>query len=144
PSHKEVLAVEPSVAPYRGKWLDALLVGSSVDVVVAFGGLAHAAFEAWRGPEASPRVDVEYAPLYHPTYPEGSKAPGAMKKMLDQWNGAIPKLRDAVSKKDSAADTTRYGDDLLPTDRVAIPEADMPAGSPPIMRSLKTWATRED
>src|SRR5436189_148415 len=51
PSHKEVLAVEPAVAPYRGKWLDALLVGSSVDAVVAFGDLAHAAFEAWRGPE---------------------------------------------------------------------------------------------
>jgi uracil-DNA glycosylase len=144
PSHKEVLAVEPAVAPYRGKWFDALLLHSGVQAVVAFGDLAHAAFEAWRGPEADPKVDVEYAPLLHPTYPEGSKAPGAMKKMLDQWNAALPGLRSAVSSPDVAPDTTPYGDDLLPSDRAQIPEGDLPAGSPPWMRSLKTWASRED
>lgn len=144
PSHKEVLAVEPAVSPYRGRWLDALLVGSSVQAVVAFGDLAHAAFEAWRGPENSPKVDVEYAPLLHPTYPEGSKAPGAMKKMLDQWNAALPALRNALSSTDAAPDTTPYGDDLKPEDRAQIPEGDLPAGSPPWMRSLKTWASRED
>jgi hypothetical protein len=144
PSHKEVLQVEPHVAPYRGKWFDALLVGSKVKAVVAFGDLAHAAFEAWLGPESSPRVGVEYAPLLHPTYPEGSKAPGAMKKMLDQWNAALPRLRGALSSPDESPDTTPYGDDLKPTDRVQIPEADLPAGSPAWMRSLKTWASRED
>jgi hypothetical protein len=144
PSHKHVQAVEAGIAPYRGRWLDALLLDSRVEVVVAFGDLAHAAFEAWRGPEASPRVQVAYAPLFHPTYPEGSKAPGAMKKMLDQWNAAIPGLRDALSATDADPDTTPYGDDLKPTDRVQIPEADLPAGSPAWMRSLKTWASRED
>ena len=54
PSHKDVLAVEPAVAPYRGKWLDALLVGSSVEAVVAFGDLAHAAFEPWRATIRAP------------------------------------------------------------------------------------------
>src|SRR2546421_12142699 len=144
PSHTEVLAVEPAVAPYRGKWLDALLVGSSVDVVVAFGDLAHAAFEAWRGPESNPRVEVEYAPLLHPTYPEGSKAPGAMKKMLDQWNAALPALRGALPSTGVAPGAAPHGADLLPTDRAQIPEGDLPAGAPPWMRSLKTWASRED
>lgn len=144
PSHTEVQKLEAKIASYRDKWLDALLLESQVEVVVAFGDLAHAAFEAWRGPESSPRVRVAYAPLLHPTYPEGSKAPGAMKKMLDQWNTAIPGLRDALSAKDADPDTTPYGDDLKPTDRVPIPEADLPAGSPAWMRSLKTWASRED
>ena len=36
-----------------------------------------------------------------------------------------------------------YGDELLPDDRKQIPEEDMPAGTPPWMRSLKQWATRK-
>lgn len=143
PSHKEVQQVEPGIAAYRDKWLDALLIDSQIEAVVAFGDLAHAAFEAWRGPESSPRVHVAYAPLLHPTYPEGSKAPGAMKKMLDQWNAALPTLRDALSVKDADPDMAPYGDDVKTAD-VPIPEADLPAGSPPWMRSMKTWASRQD
>jgi uracil-DNA glycosylase len=144
PSHAEIQQLESGIAGYRDKWFDALLMDSQIEVVVAFGGFAHAAFEAWRGPESSPRVGVAYAPLFHPTYPEASKAPGAMKKMLDQWNAAIPGLRDALSAKDADPDMAPYGDDLAPGDRVAIPEADLPVGSPAWMRSLQPWASRED
>ncbi len=143
PSHTEIQQLESGIAAYRAKWLDALLLDSQIEVVVAFGGFGHAAFESWRGPEGSPRLQVQYAPLLHPTYPEGSKAPGAMKKMLDQWNAAIPRLRDAVSAKDADPDTAPYGDDVK-TDEAPIPEADLPVGSPAWMRSMKTWASRED
>ena len=143
PSAGELAPIEQKIADYREKWLDALLVGQDVEVVVAFGGLAREAFESWLGPASSPRVDVEYAALYHPTYPEGSGSPGAMKKMLDQWNTELPRLRGAISDPDEAADTTPYGTTLKPEDRSAIPEEDLPAGSPPWMRSLKQWASRE-
>lgn len=144
PSPGEVRAVEAGIAPYRNRWLDALLLHTQVEAVIAFGGLAHAAFEAWRGPADRPRAAVAYVPLYHPTYPEGSGEPGAMKKMLDQWNAAIPVLREALSATDTEPDMTPYGHELLPGDRTAIPEADLPAGSPPWMRSLQAWASRED
>jgi uracil-DNA glycosylase len=144
PSREEVEQVEPGVAPYRAQWLDALLIGKQVEVVVAFGGLADAAFTRWLGPPDDPKVAVAYAHLLHPTYPEGSRRPGAMKKMLDQWNAALPGLREALSEHDAPPDAEPYGDDLTPGDRGQIPEADLPAGSPPWMRSLRQWASRED
>jgi hypothetical protein len=145
PSAAELAAVEPKVGPYRDKWLDALLLGNSkVEAVIGFGGAAHDAFEAWRGPESSPKVQVAYAPLLHPTFPEGSKKPGAMKTMLAQWNQALPGLRTAISVPDDPPDVTPYGTALKKTDRVQIPERDMPVGTPDFMRSLDEWASRED
>jgi uracil-DNA glycosylase len=144
PSRKEVEQVEAGVAPYRARWLDALLIGKQVEVVVAFGELAHAAFAGWLGPAGNPKVAVAYAHLLHPTYPEGSRQPGAMKKMLDQRNAALPGLRDALSEHDAPPDTEPYGDELTPGDRGHIPEGDLPVGSPSWMRSLRQWASRED
>jgi hypothetical protein len=67
-----------------------------------------------------------------------------MKTMLAQWNKALPGLRSALSERDEAPDTTPYGTALKRTDRVQIPERDMPAGTPDFMRSLDEWASRED
>ena len=143
-SNAERALFEPKIVPYRDKWFDALLLGDSkVDAVIAFGDEAKNAFTAWRGPESSPKVEVEYAGLRHPTYPEGSGKPGAMEEMLAAWNEALPKLRNAVSTPDEAPDTTPYGTDLEDADKAQIPERDMPPGTPPIMFSLKTWASRE-
>jgi hypothetical protein len=99
---------------------------------------------SWRGPESSPKVEVEYAPLLHPTFPEGSKQPGAMKTMLAQWNQALPGLRNALSEHDDPPDATPYDTALKKSDRVQIPDRDMPAGTPDFMRSLDQWASRED
>jgi uracil-DNA glycosylase len=145
PSASELAAVQSKVRPYREKWFDALLLGNSkVEAVIAFGGAAQEAFEAWLGPESSRKVRVEYAPLLHPTFPEGSKQRGAMKKMLAQWNEALPRLRNALSERDESPDTTPYGTTLKKSDRVEIPERDLPAGTPEFMRSLDEWASRED
>jgi hypothetical protein len=144
PTAAERAAVEPNIRPYREGWLDALLRGDSqVEAVVAFGTAAQEAFEAWRGPASSPKVQVEYAPLLHPTFPEGSKQPGGMKRMLDQWNAALGGLRDAITSKDDPPDATPYGTTLKKADRVEIPERDLPAGTPRFMRSLDQWASRE-
>ncbi|MEA2362367.1 MAG: hypothetical protein QOD71_1512 [Thermoleophilaceae bacterium] len=144
-SKAEREAFEPKIVPYREQWLDALLLGDSdVDVVIAFGDEAKHAFEGWRGPEASPKVEVEYAGLHHPTFPEGSGMPGAMAEMLAQWNEALPRLRDALSQHhDEPPDATPYGTDLEDSDKGQIPERDMPPGTPPIMFSLSQWASRQ-
>ena len=141
PSAHDAARVEADIAPYRNLWLDALLLSSRVEAVLAFGGSAHAAFEAWRGPEDSPRVRVAYEPLFHPTFPRDADD---MRRMLGQWNAAIPRLRDALSSPEDEPDMAPYGDDLVDADTVQVPEADLPAGTPPWMRSLQTWATRED
>jgi hypothetical protein len=144
PTAAERAAVEANIRPYRERWLDALLRGDSqVEAVVAFGTAAQEAFEAWLGPAASPKVQVEYAPLLHPTFPEGSRQPGGMKRMLDQWNAALGALRSAITSKDEPPDTTPYGATLKKSDRVEIPERDLPAGTPRFMRSLDQWASRE-
>ena len=139
PTRQEAERVEPAIAPYRNRWLDALLLDSRVEVVLAFGAVAHAAFEAWRGPESGPRVDVAYAPLLHPTFPRDADD---MKRMLAQWSAAIPAVRAALSDADAEPDTTPYGDELDDADKAQIPQGDLPAGSPPWMRSSEPWAWR--
>ena len=144
PKASELVPLEADISAYRHAWFDALLLNGDVNAVIAFGGLAQRAFEAWCGPEGSRRIDVEYAPLLHPTYPEGSGSPGGMQRMLDQWNEAVPRLRSAVAPQDSEPDLRPYGTDLRDDERAVIPEGDLPPGTPEWMRGLKQWAARED
>jgi uracil-DNA glycosylase len=134
---------------YRNRWLDALLDGERMHALVAFGHLAHSAFDQWAAtqPERAGQLAVEK--LTHPTMPEASSHGDpelrreATKRMLDQWNGALERLDDALPERDAERPLELYGDDLIPDDRAQIPEADLPAGSPPWMRSLRTWASRK-
>ena len=144
PKASELVPLEADISAYRHAWFDALLLNADVKAVIAFGGLAQRAFEAWWGPEGSRRIDVEYAPLLHPTYPEGSGSQGGMQRMLDQWNEAVPRLRSAVAPQDSEPDLRPYGTDMREDERAVIPERDMPPGTPEWMRGLKQWAARED
>jgi hypothetical protein len=148
PSHAEVTRVEPAIAPYRERWLDALLLHTPVQAVIAFGDLAGRAFSAWQGKPAAKRPDLIVKKLFHPTYPEGStrqhpeKTPEATKKMLVQWNKALTELHDVLTDPDVDVTLTPYGERFEDAEMVAIPEVDMPAGTPPWMRSLETWAIR--
>ncbi len=144
PSASELRPLEHKIASYRNEWFDALLLNSDITAVVTFGGLAHGAFESWWGFEGERRAHLEHARLLHPTYPEGSGSPGGMQRMLEQWNEALPRLRTALAQEDSSPDLRPYGTTLRDDERVEIPEADLPAGTPPWMRGLKQWATRKD
>src|SRR6266508_2464581 len=90
---------DPAIADYRNRWLDALLVGSGMEAVVALGGLADFAFQTWRATGSGQSVDVAYQHIRHPTYPESASAAGqktkseAMKEMLAGWNEALDDLR---------------------------------------------------
>jgi hypothetical protein len=137
---------DAAIAQYRDRWLDALLVGSRVKAVVAFGGLAQHAFETWKETPTGQQVDVAFRAVRHPTYPESASRSGqrtreeAMKETLHGWNDALEAFRPIVR-----AETARqplYADDLTDGDLAPIPEADLPPGVPAWMRSLDAWAAR--
>ncbi len=139
---------DPLIAGYRHRWLDALLVGTQVEAVVALGTLADEAFQTWQETPSGQGVQVAYRHVLHPTYPESASASGqttmadAMKRLLDDWNLALQELKPAISHPDVQVDLLPYGEVLVDADLAAIPEADLPAGVPPWMRSLAAWAAR--
>ena len=140
PTREQIEQVEAQIAPYRNRWFDALLLDSAIEAVVTFGSIARTAFETWRGPETSPRVRVEYQHVFHPTYP---RTADDSRRMLAQWNAALPPLRAALTETDDDPDLEPYGDDITDSEKPDIPEADLPAGTPPWMRSRETWAWRQ-
>jgi uracil-DNA glycosylase len=133
---------DPAIAAYRQRWLDALLDGSKVEAIVTLGQLAAEAMDA------SDRHGLDYVAITHPTYPESASASGqttkvkAMAAMLENWNSALPQLHKAIRHPDTKRSLVLYGDKLTPDDLAPIPEADVPAGTPPFMRALKAWAAR--
>ena len=149
PRRKDVDGFLASSAPYRKRWLDALLSGSDVEAVVAFGGLAHDAFARWQRTATGKQFDGTFVALPHPTLPDATSKPGTpayaekMKALLVKWNAGLTELDDNLGKRDRKLALVPYGDALLPADQAAIPEADLPPGTPAFMRSLEEWATRQ-
>jgi hypothetical protein len=139
---------DAGIVDYRNRWLDALLLGTSVEAVIAFGGLADDAWSRWRQTQPARAGELAYCHVTHPTEPISAsrgnrqKLAEETKKMLATWNAALPVLHGALKQVDTTRPLVPYNDALLPTDDVEIPEADLPAGVPPWMRSLKAWAAR--
>jgi len=142
--HREDVAI----AAYRHRWLDALLVGTRVEGVIALGSLAETAFDAWRSTPAGTASGLSCRRVHHPTYPEGASRGGrisradAMREMLADWNLALDELRARIVHPDVAPPSDHYGEKLGPDDLREIPAEDLPAGLPPWMRSLDAWASR--
>jgi hypothetical protein len=138
----------PALVDYRSRWLDALLVDSDVEVVIALGTAADGAWQTWRATPAGQSVDVAYAAVTHPTQPESSsrndraKLAAATTRMLQNWNAALQSLSPHVLHPDVAIPLVPYGDAWADGDRVAIPEADFPAGLPAWMHENDGWARR--
>jgi uracil-DNA glycosylase len=145
---------DPLIAAYRDKWISALLVDSpSIEVVVPLGGLAKTAWENYHASvtgAAKVRADaVTVVPIIHPTFPDSASASGqisfatAMAQLLKNWNSGLDAIDAALSATDVALPAeNRYGKTLKVGDVTEIPARDLPAGTPPWMRSLKAWATR--
>jgi hypothetical protein len=130
------------IAAYRHRWLDALLLDTDVEAVVAFGGLARRAFEQWRHTPRGEDHVVAFRAVRHPTFPEGSGGgAAAMHEMLEGWNDALEALRPHVTHPDTERDLVLY-DTGKRAETAPIPEDDLPAGLPPWMRSLRVWADR--
>jgi uracil-DNA glycosylase len=141
-------ATDQAIASYRHRWLDALLDGTGVEAVVAFGHLADRAWRAWRQTPAGAGWSGAYEHLTHPTQPDAAshdpaEQAAAMKALLAQYSAALPRLHAAIAHPDVARPVEAYGDALTDADHAEIPSFDLPAGLPAWMRSLETWAARE-
>ena len=139
---------DPGIIAYRNRWLDALMAGSNIEVVVSLGGLADGAWTAWKATPKGAAVNVAQAKITHPTQPESSskgdpaKRAIAIRAMLQNWNLALQALKSSLVHPDSPRALTLYGDDFQPADLVDIPEADFPAGTPIWMLGSANFARR--
>jgi uracil-DNA glycosylase len=141
-------ANDPAIAAYRNSWLDALVLGRSAQAVVAFGTLADTAYHTWADTQPAAAATLAYQHVMHPTAPisasggDPAKLAELTKVMLAGWNTALRALRDVVTPDGTRASLYSSSGVLRPSDDVAIPSGDLPAGLPSWMRSLEDWATR--
>jgi CO/xanthine dehydrogenase Mo-binding subunit len=133
---------------YRHRWLDALLLGQQVEVVLALGQAADQAWQLWRATAAAQDVQVAYAAVTHPTQPESASAgdkaklAAATRKMLQNWNTALQAVSPSVLHPDQPTPLLPYGAQWAEGDRVAVSAADLPAGLPAWMYEQDGWARR--
>jgi hypothetical protein len=139
---------DEAIAGYRNRWLDALLVDTEVEAVVALGRLADKAFRTWRETQAGQQTQVAYQRITHPTAPESSSGGDpdrydqAVAAMLENWNQGLERLLPAIRHPDVDRELVPYGERLESADYAPIPERDLPAGLPAWMRS-RAWADRK-
>ena len=139
---------DPQLVAYRHRWLDALLVGTQVEAVLALGTAADEAWHLWKGTPPGQASAVAYAAVTHPTQPESSskgdkvKLAAATAKLLQNWNAALQLLSPALVHPDARRALVLYGATWADGDRLPIPETDFPAGLPAWMRDDDGWAKR--
>jgi hypothetical protein len=78
PRRTDVEELVKRTARYRKRWLDALLDGTEVQAVVAFGAIGEQAFLGWLRTASGKRFDGHFEPLPTPrcpTRPPGRGAP---------------------------------------------------------------------
>ena len=140
---------DAAIAAYRNQWLDALLLGASrVRVVIALGGLADSAWQHYLSTQGGQSINVTYAAIPHPTFPESSsggnvnKLKQNTKLMLQKWNLALAALKPALTTPDVNVALVPYADAFAPGDLTDIPAFDLPAGLPGWMRGRDGWSKR--
>lgn len=137
------------IAAYRERWLNELLLGSQITVVVSFGHIGASAYRQWASKHPARASELIFEALTHPTMPEAAShgdpaaRAAAMKTLLTQWNVALTRLDDQLGERDIKRPLVLYGEDITPAERSAIPSADLPLGAPAWWSSLKPWASRE-
>lgn len=139
----------PAIVGYRNRWFDAVFAPGKLQAVIAFGALAHHAWDQWlTTANGKAHKNVPFQAVRHPTSPESSGAAqhtnvkAATKAMLAQWNTAIEALRQADIAVDEPATAPLYGDAFTAGDLPLIPDFDLPAGLPAWMRGADGWAKR--
>jgi hypothetical protein len=139
---------DPAIVGYRNQWLDAIFAGNQIEAVVALGGLAADAWQAWQQTPTGKKHSPPFQHVTHPTAPESAaggdkkKIPPLIKAMLANWNQALEQLHPQISNPDTPGPLVPYGSKFKPDERIEIPEFDVPAGLPDWMRSPNDWADR--
>lgn len=138
---------DPALVAYRNRWFDAIAEGGELQAVVSLGHLADSAYQIWQATPKGSMCTATYATVLHPTYPESASRRGqitkaeAFTRLLSSWNDALRLLHPRVTQ-DVIVPLELYGPSLVDSDLAEIPSADLPAGIPPWMRSLDSWARR--
>lgn len=137
---------DTKIARYRHRWLSALLQSGDIEAVVALGTLANHAWQVFLASPDGSNVNVRYAPITHPTAPEsagGTRAQhaAAIARMLENWNNALQSLHP-LANPDRSGQLRLYGKSFKPSEKVEIPEADVPPWAPEWMRRNDGWADR--
>jgi uracil-DNA glycosylase len=135
---------DKKIAAYRNKWIQAVLASGKIDAVVTLGSLAAAAWASWESTAGGSQPTA--VRITHPTQPEAAggssaKHAAAIAAMLDNWNKALQTLHP-LPHPDKSRALKLYGSSFQPNEKVAIPEDDMPAGTPDWMRLDDGWADR--
>ena len=139
---------DEAIAEYRNSWLNRLVAHNDVAAIITLGSLAATAYKQWRKTADGAAYSGLHAELLHPTYPESASAAGqitlaeATKRLLDNWNAALPGLVAAIQHPDVPAPATPYGTSFIDSDLPPIPPDDLPPGIPAWMRTARDWATR--
>ena len=137
---------DAAVANYRGQWITGILAPGKVEAVVTFGTMAKKAWQLYVTAHSNAAA-LTVANLTHPTQPESAGGTAAekaenTKKLLEQWNAALPSLHSAVAHKDVPTPLALYGNAFVDADKVDIPSFDLPAGIPLWMYDNDGWARR--
>lgn len=138
---------DAAITAYRNLWIAGVLAKSPIDTVVAFGGLARQAWDAWlASPAAAGRAPPHFEALPHPTSPTAggasdAQAAAATATMLAKYNAAIQRIRPMLAATDAAA-SPLYGNAFTDGDLPDIPMADLPPGVPAWMSTEEEWAKR--
>jgi len=147
-SVKTATRKSPALVGYRHQWLNALLIGTKVEAVVALGKAAEEAWQLWKATSEGQTSNIAFAALTHPTQPESSskndktKLAQATQKLFSNWNAGLQVLTPAITHPDLPGPATPYGDAWADGERLAVPEGDFPAGLPAWMREQDGWARR--
>jgi hypothetical protein len=118
---------DAKIAAYRHKWLDALLVNSQIEVVVALGTLVESAWNQDKATPAGNALSITFAKITHPTFPESSgrndkdKVKAATKTMLTNWNAGLATLFNALTQRDTPVSLVPYGDDFKDGEKPTSP-----------------------
>lgn len=140
----------PEIERYRNRWLNALLVGSAVEAVVALGPLAEEAWKGWKQTPDGRAIDLPCERIIHPSQPDilagnnRKKLQEATMKMLANWNTILWKLQPAILHPDDLRPLEPYGEEFKETELVPVPAFDLPAGLPKWMRVHDGWVKRGD
>ena len=140
---------DAAITAYRNRWIAAILDQSPIEAVVAFGGLANTAWQAWlSSADAAGRAPLFFQHLTHPTWPESSAHTNAERqvavtKMLESWNDGLQALKPVIHHPDSTIPLVLYGPAFAAGDLPDILPDDLTPGTPAWMRTEEGWATRK-
>lgn len=124
----QVLRTNAAIAQARHALYDQLLGGGAVEAVVAFGEVAHEAYDLWAASNGAVKA-VPVLKLAHPAAVDRSAS--GNDAALEQWAKAVTTLRGVVSPDpDGDATGPNFGDYFTEVDYSRIPRWDLLKAAP--------------